>query len=185
MPPGEITGPQNLCPGDSGITYSIAPIEGVTFYLWTVPDEAKIISGQGTVSIVIVFGKKSGAICVRSNNKKEYSEASCMDVTQGGVSNTWCREMDFMGGGRAQGAGFSIGNKGYFGTGTNTLGFLQNDFWEYDPSSNTWTQKTDFGGVPRSNAVGFSIKKKGIYGDGTVEYWNSMLKRFLGVRPTY
>ncbi len=41
--------------------------------------------------------------------------------------------------------GFSIGNKGYIGTGYTSSAFAT-DFWSYDPATDTWTQKADFGG---------------------------------------
>ena len=68
---------------------------------------------------------------------------------------------------RARGVGFSIGSKGYTGTGYNVSSpYYYNDFWEYDPASNIWTQKADFGGTGRSSAVGFSIGNKGYIGTG-------------------
>jgi len=39
---------------------------------------------------------------------------------------------------------FSIGNKGYVGTGDGYGGYVTT-FWEYDPSIDVWTQKADFG----------------------------------------
>ena len=66
--------------------------------------------------------------------------------------------------------GFSIGNKGYIGTGEDTNGATK-DFWEYDPDNDTWTRKADFGGTARSNAVGFSIGNKGYI--GTANWGNS------------
>jgi len=51
--------------------------------------------------------------------------------------------------------GFSIGDKGYIGTGGDPGGV--NDFWEYDTTANTWTMKAFFGGTARYGAVGFSI----------------------------
>lgn len=179
--PGVIAGPKNLCPGETGITFSIAPVEFSTFYLWTVPDDAKIISGQGTTSIVITFGKKSGSICVRANNNKEFSDASCMELTQGGVSNTWCREMDLIAGARTEAVGFSIGNKGYIGTGVDPGAGQHRDFWEFDPVSNEWTQKADFGGVARFDAVGFSIGSKGYIGTGYIG--TAYLKDFWEYNP--
>lgn len=164
--PGVISGKKNLCPGETGAIYSIDPVEGSSYYLWTVPEGSKIVSGQGTTSISIDFGKNSGAICVRSNNDKETSEPSCFEVTQGGVKNVWCREMDFKGGARSEAVGFSIGNKGYFGTGVDSVPTRYNDFWEFDPALNTWTQVADFGGVPRLSAVGFTIGNKGYIGTG-------------------
>ena len=179
--PGAITGPRNLCPGDSDITYSIVPIEFSSFYLWTVPEDSKIISGQGTTTIKIKFGKISGSICVKANNKKEVSEASCIQVAQGGISNSWCREMDFKPGPRTESVGFSIGNKGYIGTGMDVNGTQHNDFWEYNPESNIWTQKSDFGGAARFEAVGFSIGSKGYIGTGYLG--TSYLKDFWEYNP--
>jgi len=83
--------------------------------------------------------------------------------------DSWTKKADFAGGGTARlmAVGFSIGSKGYVGTGGDsvTVGYLK-DFWEYDPTSNSWGQKTDFGGLGRVNAVGFSIGSKGYIGTG-------------------
>lgn len=62
--------------------------------------------------------------------------------------------------------GFSIGNKGYVGTGYGYAYDFYKDFWEYDPELNTWTQKADFAGTARNTAVGFSIDNKGYIGTG-------------------
>jgi N-acetylneuraminic acid mutarotase len=87
------------------------------------------------------------------------------------ATNSWTQKADFGGGVRMYATGFSLGNKGYIGTGQygNTL---FNDFWEYDPLMNTWVRKADFGGVPRKCATGFSISSelinKGYIGTGLV-----------------
>src|SRR5439155_15730897 len=60
--------------------------------------------------------------------------------------------------------GFSIGAKGYIGTGYN--GTYLKDFWEYDPATDAWTQKANFGGTARDWATGFSIGSKGYIGTG-------------------
>lgn len=78
----------------------------------------------------------------------------------------WTQKASYGGGVRKGASGFSIGNKGYMGTG---LGITQtNDFWEYNPVSNAWTQKANFAGTPRKDAVGFSIGTKGYIGTGQV-----------------
>ena len=41
-------------------------------------------------------------------------------------TNVWTQKADFGGGARSGAVGFSIGSKGYIGTGG------ANDFWEYD-----------------------------------------------------
>ena len=179
--PGAIAGPINICPGETGVTFSITPVAGSTFYLWTVPEDAKITSGQGTTSIVITFGKRSGSICVRSNNSKQYSDVSCVEISQGGVKDTWCREMDFKPGARTEAVGFSIGNKGYVGTGVDFISGQLRDFWEFDPVLNVWTQKAPFGGVVRFDAVGFSIGNKGYVGTGYIG--TSFLKDFWEYDP--
>ncbi len=78
----------------------------------------------------------------------------------------WDKKTDFGGTGRSEAVGFSIGAKGYIGTGGDSPSNKFKDFWEYDPVADTWTQKADFGGVARTGAVGFSIGVKGYIGTG-------------------
>jgi N-acetylneuraminic acid mutarotase len=81
------------------------------------------------------------------------------------ATNTWTQKADFGGGYRYCAVGFSIGNKGYIGTG-NQGNPIMDDIWEYDPLTDTWTQLADFIGGARTNAVGFSIGLKGYIGTG-------------------
>src|SRR5207253_2438553 len=80
-------------------------------------------------------------------------------------TNTWTQKANFGGGRRIAAAGFSIGNKGYIGTGS--FAASMSDFWEYDPSTNAWTQKANFGGRLRGFATGVSIGDKGYIRTGT------------------
>ena len=64
------------------------------------------------------------------------------------TANTWTQKADFGGTARYEAVGFSIGSKGYIGTGCDGSSYTK-DFWEYDPAANTWTQKADFGGTAR------------------------------------
>ena len=80
-------------------------------------------------------------------------------------TDSWTQKADFGGTARYFAAGFSIGTKGYIGTGYNSSGPLK-DFWEYNPTSNIWTRKADFGGVARGAATGFSIGSMGYIGTG-------------------
>jgi hypothetical protein len=75
----------------------------------------------------------------------------------------WKNKADFTDA-RTKAVAFSIGTKGYVGTGNS--GGLKKDFWEYDNVTNSWTQKADFGGTARMSAVGFSIGTKGYIGTG-------------------
>ena len=86
------------------------------------------------------------------------------------AQGTWTPKADFGGTGRWGAVGFSIGNKGYIGTGWDNG--PHQDFWEYNPSTDAWTQKANFGGTARYGAVGFSIGNKGYIGTGgAVDLW--------------
>jgi PKD domain-containing protein len=74
------------------------------------------------------------------------------------LTNAWTQKADFGGSPRILAIGFSIGSKGYIGTGADGLG--SSDFWEYDPLADTWTQKADFP-YQKYGAVGFSIGNNG------------------------
>jgi len=80
--------------------------------------------------------------------------------------DTWTQKASLPATARFAAVGFSIGNKGYIGTGFDAVTYFQKDFWEYDPVANSWTQKQDFGGLARMEAVGFSIGDKGYVGTG-------------------
>src|SRR5215470_12831637 len=82
------------------------------------------------------------------------------------AQNTWTKKANFGGAAREYATGFTIGGKGYIGTGYDFNSGFHNDFWEYDPASNIWTQKADFRGGYRQLATGFSIGSKGYIGTG-------------------
>ncbi|MBK8505893.1 MAG: beta-propeller fold lactonase family protein [Saprospiraceae bacterium] len=81
-------------------------------------------------------------------------------------SNSWVQKADFGGTARHWASGFTIGDKGYLGTGSNNISGGTEDFWQYDPNSNTWVQKANFAGTISFAAVGFSIGSKGYIGTG-------------------
>jgi len=85
------------------------------------------------------------------------------------ATNVWTRKADFEGDGRAGAVAFSIGTKGYIGTGFTSgwdkISYFK-DFWEWDQTTNVWTRKADYGGTSRGYAVGFSIGNKGYIGTG-------------------
>ncbi len=84
---------------------------------------------------------------------------------------------------RHEAMAFSIGSKGYFGTGMNSiLSSTFNDLWEYDEPTNTWTQKANMPGPSRYGAAAFSIGSLGYVGTG---WTNSgvQLKDFYEYNP--
>jgi N-acetylneuraminic acid mutarotase len=90
------------------------------------------------------------------------------------TTNVWTKKADYPGNSTGAAVGFSIGRKGYIGTGFGDGPNLSNDFWEWDQETNVWTKRADFEGAPRGYATGFSIGNKGYigtgYGDGSTLY---------------
>jgi N-acetylneuraminic acid mutarotase len=85
------------------------------------------------------------------------------------VANDWTVKPKFPGGKRVEAVAFSIGSKGYVGTGLDGDNQFRKDFWEYNPSTNQWTQKADFGGPARAGAVALSVQNRGYIGTGSAE----------------
>ncbi|MBK8414047.1 MAG: hypothetical protein IPL22_05735 [Bacteroidetes bacterium] len=86
-------------------------------------------------------------------------------------ANYWTQKADFGGTPRADATGFSIGNKGYIGTGY--VGTYATDWWEYDLATNTWTQKANFGGSGIVESASFTIGSKGyiLAAPSTSDFW--------------
>lgn len=65
--PSEITGKTTVAEHETGLVYEVIYEAGV-IYLWVVPDDWTIVSGQGTHSIVVTAGITSGNIVVSGEN---------------------------------------------------------------------------------------------------------------------
>ena len=83
--------------------------------------------------------------------------ATCLGVFAQG---NWYPKKDFAGAARYYAAGFSIGTKGYIGTGTTVAGDV-NDFWQWDPATNIWTQIASYLEPQMTYCFGFSLGNKG------------------------
>lgn len=81
--PGAIAGNNAICQGQSGVSYSIAPLPNVTGYSWTVPAGAQIASGQNTNSVTVNFSGSaiSGNITVCGVNQCGNGPLSQLPVT--------------------------------------------------------------------------------------------------------
>ncbi|MES2285882.1 MAG: T9SS type A sorting domain-containing protein [Bacteroidota bacterium] len=80
------------------------------------------------------------------------------------AQSTWTQRANFGGGVRQSAVCFSIGTKGYIGTGFS--GTNKQDLWEWNQVTDTWTQKANFPGPARQQLAGFSIGTKGYLGTG-------------------
>jgi Galactose oxidase, central domain len=94
-------------------------------------------------------------------------------LTNGHAADSWTRKADFGGAPRGYAVGFSIGNKGYMGTGFSlAASTYYKDWWKYDPATNVWTQKADFGGGTAASGVGFAIDGMGyVLAGGFIDFW--------------
>lgn len=94
----------------------------------------------------------------------------------------WTQKADYGGRPRYGSIAFSIGQKGYLGSG-NAFGMHGNDFWEFDPDLNIWTQKADIPETAGIFGVSFSIGNKGYLGTGHEENDGSLRKDFWEYDP--
>lgn len=81
-------------------------------------------------------------------------------------TNQWTKKADLPTKSRYSAVAFSIGDKGYVGTGVDSLYTKLSDFWEYDAIADKWTKKKDYAGLQTYMASGFSIGSKGYIGLG-------------------
>ncbi len=67
---GPITGTDEVCAGETGVSYSSAPVPGANNYIWELLAGATIVAGEGTNNITVDFaaGAVSGALRVRAEN---------------------------------------------------------------------------------------------------------------------
>lgn len=93
----------------------------------------------------------------------------------------------FGGSARSNAVSFSIGDKGYIGTGiTNETIQRVRDFWSYDATTKIWSQIAEFGGTGRNNAVAFVVGGKAYVGtgfDGNTNVDNGYKKDFWQYDP--
>jgi N-acetylneuraminic acid mutarotase len=81
------------------------------------------------------------------------------------ATDSWTQKADFGGVGRYNAVGFSVGNKGFIGTGISATG-VRKDFWQYDVTTNSWIQRLDIPGAAREQAFAFAIGNRGYIGGG-------------------
>lgn len=82
-----ITGTSPLCPGATGIIYSVSSNPGTTF-TWTVPAGATLVSGQGTDSISVNWLATGGTISCTESNTCGSAAVVTMNVVMGALPHT-------------------------------------------------------------------------------------------------
>jgi subtilisin-like proprotein convertase family protein len=81
-----LSGAPALPSGDSVVcagavkVYSISPVPGATDYTWTVSG-GTLVSGQGTISVIVNWSNISGTICVNASTLCGVSQNACEPVT--------------------------------------------------------------------------------------------------------
>jgi N-acetylneuraminic acid mutarotase len=73
-------------------------------------------------------------------------------------TGNWVKINDFPGPARGVGVGCGNGEHFYFGTGYRT--FIENDWWEYFPTTDSWKQRKSMPDNGRENAVALSVDKR-------------------------
>ena len=96
------------------------------------------------------------------------------------LTNSWALKANFGGTSRYGASAFTVGGKGYVGTGYD--GTLKNDLWEYDPSADTWAAKA-FYTFPCLFGTAFSIAGYGYLGTGISG--NQSISRYDPVANTW
>jgi hypothetical protein len=79
--PGFIEGLSNPCENITNVQYSVETVENTLEYLWTVPDDAEIVQGQGTNSIFVNFGQSNGYVKVSTINLCGESTPSVKEIS--------------------------------------------------------------------------------------------------------
>jgi Zn-dependent metalloprotease/subtilisin-like proprotein convertase family protein len=80
LKPASIAGPLTVCRNQTNLSYSVTSQPGATF-TWTMPSGVTILSGQGTSSILVRWGTRSGTMKVVASNACGSTQATSLKVT--------------------------------------------------------------------------------------------------------
>ncbi|MBY0424862.1 MAG: T9SS type A sorting domain-containing protein, partial [Cytophagales bacterium] len=82
-----ISGPTTVCK-NTIVTYSLSNVPGANSYNWSVPVDARILSGQNSNSISVLWGQTDGMVNVTANNSCGVSPAVSLTVTKNEIPAT-------------------------------------------------------------------------------------------------
>ncbi len=120
---------------------------------------------QNSEGTSFAIGDKIYIVCGVINNN--YSNF-CWEFNT--TTNIWSQKTSFPGCPRRWPSSFSIGGKGYFLGGEDTIAGTNNDLWEYDPVVDSWTQKTSLPSSIRCGAISWVINGKGYVVSGAQSF---------------
>jgi N-acetylneuraminic acid mutarotase len=150
---------------------------------WVRTDDFDGIARGEAVSFMI---GDTGYVCTGYNSENDVDSCTVFlfqcYYNESKKQMVYKRKANFPGVKRTSAVAFSIGNKGYIGTGYGEVGDDYSylcDFYSYDSETNTWAKIADFPDK-RCKAVGFSINNIGYVGTG---YNGNYLKEFYAYNP--
>lgn len=81
--PANISGPLTVTSRQKGVIYSVVSPDPAYTYTWSVPSSVTIVSGQGTSTLTVNWGSKSGSVSVKASNGCGTTTAKTISVTVG------------------------------------------------------------------------------------------------------
>ncbi len=160
----------SISPGQ-GAAYNYVTITGLNFDSVTSHITVSFNGVAGTVNaandsvieVIVPPGATTGRVTVTVNGQPVVSATDFVILP-----GTWTRKKDMPepipGDGRALVVGFSIGNYGYMGLGTDN-GSDFDDLFRYDPATDTWSQMASMG-LGMESAVVFVVNDRAYVGVG-------------------
>ena len=126
---------------------------------WT--QVADFTGGPDANAVAFSIGNKGYVVITKStDNFYEFDPQGGVDAN--GYRGNWTllTNSNLPGGGRKKAVSFSMNGKGYVGLGE-VGGILQNNFYEFDPSTGDWKEMEEFPGQGRIEAAAFSLVRDG------------------------
>lgn len=127
-------------------------------------DEIASFPGSGRISAVAFDLNGKGYVGTGYNEDLDVEElADFWEYDPG--TDTWSQIADFPGEARYSAVAFSVGGKGYVGTGFN--GSYEKDFFSYNSSTGEWSEVQSGFGAKRESAFAFVIDDIAYVGSGS------------------
>lgn len=101
--------------------------------------------------------------------------------------STWAPIAPFPGDARHEAVGFSVGGKGYVGSGYRLVDGVSedfNDFYSYDPATNVWEEIAPFPGDARYGAIAFTLGNFAYVGLGRAKQGSVDFSNFYKYDPS-